>query len=219
MTYAEGIELIQKNAPQHPLLRVFLSGETVVNRLLLEKELAKFSSDPRRSAPAPQPADPETDDFSPDPVDDQVLRRLRMQQSNLFAERAKLSNSFFNCANQAQRRKVSENIQILQAQIEMVRADIRTYRSQGRLPEPDEKYPVPENPFKLLALRQSLRSSISRKSGEILHLGGEILDKKSGAAERLAKAEAKMTDLKNHLDHVQKTIKARNIQPGRLSEG
>ena len=72
---------------------------------------------------------------------------------------------------------------------------------------------MPEDPFKAIGLRDSLRASISRKKKEIMHLGREVLDNKPGAAERLQKCEVKLRDLTNHLKIVKEDIKDRNLQP------
>lgn len=215
--YEENIARLEAAAPGHLLLSMFRRGHSAINALLLERELAKLP------APAPAPAKPEPseviDDDDADTTDDEndeTLRRLRMEQSNLFSERRKLSNSFHDCANDRQRAGVSEKIQVLQHRIESVKQTIRTYKEQGRIPEPDEKYPVPEDPFKLLALRDSLRASISRKKREIEHIGREIEENDPAAPAKLEKAEAKLKELTIHLSHVKKAVADRDIQPGRL---
>lgn len=207
MTYQEQLDELKRRVPTHPLLRVFAVSPSKINALLLSRELAKT---------APQEAEPEADEAleeeTPDPDEDETLRGLRMQQSNLFIERRKLSNSFHDCANDRQRRTVSEKIQIVQRRIEMVRADIRQYRELGYLPEPDEKYPIPEDTFRLVALRDSLRASISRKKREIEHIGRELAENNPEAPQKLEKAEAKLKDLQTHLEHVKKAIQNRNLQ-------
>lgn len=208
--YQEQLDRLEKANPKHPLLWAFRRGHTASNAMLLAREIAKLPPPVATTAAA------EVDE--PDDVDDpedETLRRLRMEQSNLFSERRKLSNTFHDCGNDRQRALVSEKIQVLQHRIEGVKQTIRKYKEQGRIPEPDEKYPVPDDPFKLLALRDSLRASISRKKKEIMYIGEEM---KFGLAEspKLEKAEAKLKDLTIHLKHVQKAVADRDIQPGRL---
>lgn len=208
MTYQEQLDTLKKRNPSHPLLRVFSVSRTPINAILLARALEKSKPpEPEKT----EEVDEEDEELDQD--DDETLRRLRMQQSNLFVERRKLSNSFHECANDRQRRTVSEKIQVVQRRIEMVRAEIRQYKELGYLPEPDEKYPVPEDTFRLVALRDSLRASISRKKREIEHIGREIEEKDPEAPARLEKAEAKLKDLKTHLEHVKKAITDRNLQP------
>ncbi|HRI58342.1 MAG TPA: hypothetical protein PK228_01420 [Saprospiraceae bacterium] len=223
MTYQEAIEALRAAQPGHVLLRLLSLKETPANRLVLDRELRKIA----RPAAAPTPigavaavrvVEIEQED-QPDDTDDDVLTRLRMQQSDLFGDRRKLSNSLHDCANDAQRAKVSREIQSVQRRIEWVRKQIQDYKAYGYVPGQDEKYPVPDDPFVLTNLRDSLRASLSRKKKEIRLLGADVLDEVPGAAEKLQKAETKFTELQNHLTRVQKAIEDRNIQPGRLQEG
>lgn len=208
--YEEALRRLEKAVPNHRLLWYFRRGNTPANALLLQHELEKLPKE------APPVAD---DDEIPDDVNDETMRRFRMDQSTLFSERRKLSNQFHDCRTQRDRARVSEEIQVVQGRIERLKQEMKTYLEQGRIPEPDEKYPVPEDTFRLLGLRDSLRASISRKKREIEHIGREMEENKPEAGSKLEKAEAKLKDLKIHLNHVQKAIENRNLQPGRLSEG
>lgn len=207
MTYQDKLNALERAAPGHALIRVFRLIQSAGNEMLLDRELEKI---PAQAPPAPAIQD----DPDPDEEEDETLRRLRIDQSNLYAERAKLSNSFHDCANDRQRAVVSEKIQVVQHRIEEVRGLIRQYKQYGTIPEPDEKYPVPEDSFKLLATLHSLRASISRKKREIEHLGREVAENDPAAPEKLEKAEAKLKDLRTHLEHVKKAIDTRNLQPG-----
>lgn len=223
MTYREKIEALRAAQPGHVLLRVLSLGETPANVLILDKELKKIArvtvtTAPIGAAPTVTRAEIVENDDQDDP-DDEVLARLRMQQSDLFCDRRKLSNSFHDCANDAQRAKVSRDIQSVQRRIEWVRKQIADYKAYGYVPGQDEKYPVPEDPFVLLSLRNSLRASISRKAKEVRLLASDVQDSVPGAGEKLQKAETKLTELQNHLTRVQKTIQDRNIQPVGLQEG
>lgn len=215
MTYAEKIAALERINPGHRLLRIFRILQNAGNELLLDRELEKadFPGNAGKSGI------PEADDAEILPDEDETLNQLHREQSSLFAERRKISNEFHDCFTDRQRTMVSERIQVVQRQIEMLREKMRAYRQTGRLPEPDERYPVPEDPFRLLALEKSLLASRSRKSREIREIGEEMRQKKAGAEERLEKAEAKMRELETHLTHVRKAIKARNLQPGAISEG
>lgn len=208
MTYQDKVRALEDAVPGHALIRVFRLIQSAGNEMLLDRELDKV-----RAAAPQAPAVQEGDD-DPDEAEDETLRRLRMDQSTLFADRRKLSNSFHDCANDRQRAGVSEKIQVVQHRIEEVRELIRHYKQYGSVPEPDEKYPVPEDSFKLLATLHSLRASISRKKKEIEHLGREVAENDPAAPAKLEKAEAKLKDLRTHLEHVKKAIENRNLQPG-----
>lgn len=205
MTYKEALEALRAQQPRHILLRLLSIAETPANRIILDRELSKFSA-PKNDAPPMATPGEETG----------VLDELHRQQATLFGERRKLSNSFHNCETDSDRRGISERIFSVQRKIEGVRAQMRDYKSLGYLPQPDDKYPVPEDPFRLLALRASLRSSISRKTREALTMASAEQDQDS---KKMAAAENKLRDLKNHLERVQKAIKDRNIQPSGLREG
>lgn len=202
MTYAEKIDALSALQPGHTLLRLLASAQSRVNELILDRELKKA-----RSAGPPVANEQEEEE----PGDNPVLNGLHVEKSRLYGERAKLSNTFHDCRCDADRRRVSEKIQIVQARIEAIRRDIRTYKAEGRLPEQAEEFPVPEDAFRLLGLRDSLRAAISRKKREVGAAGED--------AERLARSTHKLNHLQKHLSIVQATIENRNIQPGRLSEG
>lgn len=223
MTYTAKIEALRAAQPGHILLRILSMGETAANRLILDGELKKIGASPPTPSPMERggatPRVAEADEETPDDTDDEVLTRLRMQQSDLFCDRRKLSNSFHDCDTDAERAKVSRDIQRVQRQIEWVRKQIADYKAFGYIPGRDEKYPVPDDPFVLLSLRNSLRASVSRKTKQVRLLASDVADEVAGAAEKLQKAEAKLIELQNHLTRVQKTIQDRNIQPERLQEG
>lgn len=217
MTYQEALSALKLANPEHPLLRILSLAETAGNRLILNKALEKLQPPAVVIASIEVPVAP--DEVYTDPIGDAVLEGLHRQQSTLFGERRKLSNSFHDCQTDGERRNVSEAIQAVQRRIEHVRQQMRDYKAVGYIPAADEKYPVPEDPFKLLALRASLRASISRKGREARDLAAAEIDKQENASKKLALAENKLRELQNHLERVQKAIQDRNIQPGRLREG
>lgn len=223
MTYQEAIEALRAAQPGHVLLRLLSLQETPANRLLLDRELRKIARPtPTQPAMGGSPTPPVVEiegEDAPDDTEDEVLTRLRMQQSDLFCDRRKLSNSFHDCDTDAERAKVSRDTQRVQRQIEWVRKQIADYKAFGYIPGRDEKYPVPDDPFVLLNLRNSLRASVSRKTKEVRLRGADVADEVAGAAEKLQKAEAKLIELQNHLTRVEKTVKDRNIHPERLQEG
>lgn len=217
MTYAEKIEALERQQPDHRLLRIFRMVQSAGNELLLDAELAKVGAPVSAPAPAPEPVALEASVEVE--VEDPILTELHREQTYLFGQRRKTSNEFHQCFTDRQRAHVSERIQVIQARIEIVRENIRAFRQHGRLPEADEKYPIPEDPFRLIAMEKSLLASRSRKGREIREIGEQILHKRPGAEERLQKAEAKYKELDTHLNHVRKAIQTRNLQPGSIPEG
>lgn len=214
MTYQDKIRELERLNPAHPLLRIFRLSENAGNNVLLTRELEKAGWGEPECGELPE----ESVELPPIEVDDDVLRGLHREQTSLYGERRKISNELHECFTDRQRALVSERIQVVQSRIEIIREKIRAYQMHGRIVE-DEKYPIPEDPFRLLALEKSLLSSRSRKSREIREIGESLLNNKPGAQEKLDRAETKMREIETHLTHVRKKIKTRNIQPGAISQG
>jgi|GEM_PF-3672414 len=210
MTYPEALERLRAANPEHILLRVLALSESEMNWLILTAELEKYEAPSPEVMQTPEDAEPQ--------VGDSVLEDLHRKQATLYGERRKLSNSFHDCSTDAERRDVSEAIQAVQRRIEHVRKQMADYKKIGHVPAEAEKYPVPEDPFKLLALRDSLRSSISRKSRQVRELALKALSD-AQHNKSLNEADNKLRELQNHIERVQKAITDRNIQPGRLREG
>lgn len=216
MTYAQKIEALEHLQPDNRLLRIFRMVQSPGNEMLLDVELDKVGI----PVSAPAPAEPVAlEEPVQTEAEDPTLTELHREQTYLFGQRRKISNEFHECFNDRQRAQVSERIQVIQARIEIVRDNIRAFRQHGHLPESDEKYPIPEDPFRLIALEKSLLASRSRKGREIREIGDQILHKRPGAEDRLQKAEAKYKELDTHLTHVRKAIQTRNLQPGAIPEG
>lgn len=211
MTYQEGLARLRAANPEHILLQVLALAESEMNWLILSRELDKYE------AQSPEVVQ-KLEDEAEHQVGDSVLEDLHRKQATLYGERRKLSNSFHDCSTDAERRDVSEAIQAVQRRIEHVRKQMAEYKKMGHVPAESEKYPVPEDPFKLLALRDSLRSSISRKSRQVRELALKALNDASHN-KSLNESDNKLRELHNHLERVQKAITDRNIQPGRLREG
>lgn len=197
MSYEEKLQLLKSHDPENVLIRVLESGESAINNALLDGQLKKLKRKPIEEVEEPE-LDPGVDEF---------LVGLYREQSTLFGDRRKLSNSFHDCDTDGERRLVSQSIQAVQRRIEHLRAQIRAYKNTGIIPAADDKYPVPDDPIKLITLQASLRSSISRKVRECKEYS--INEDK-----RLAAAEEKLRELKTHLDRVKKAIKDRDLQPG-----
>lgn len=211
-TYQDMLSALERGNPQHPLLRIFNLLRTEANMILLESEVSKLP------APAEPPGQPMSAQAVVDLDEPIELTHLHRQQSTLFGERRKLSNIFHECFTDRQRADVSKRIQVVQLQIEHVRGCIDHFKSTGQMPVQDERYPIPKDPFELLALERSLMSSLSRKSNQIRQLGLDLIENVTGAEDRLKKAEKKYSELQKHLEHVRKAKTLRNLQPGAIPE-
>lgn len=202
MTYEEKLELLRHHNPAHILLRMLTASRSASSTLILDRLIADI---PVKAAPEVQEEEPEDVRDLDDPADVK-LAAMRREQSDLFTIRRRLSNSFHDCQNDRQRASVSDQVQEVQRQIDRLFAKIDAYKSLGLDPgKRDEKYPIPEHPGDRVQLQYSLRSSISRKRGQIKDLADQ--------PEKLEKAEAKLRELQNHLKHVEKAIAA-DLQPG-----
>lgn len=181
--YIAGVEWLKMHLPGHPLLPSLQAGHSRINILYLKQALKAV----------PQEA---SNDIVPEAADAD-LKTLLKNKKSLFARRAKLSNSFHDCDTDADRAGVSDEIQIVQRQIETVNKQIRHYEATGEL-LPEGKNVVdatlPGNGVQLVKKLNSLRANISIKKSkleQLVALPEEHPDKKkiAGIEDRLRKLE------------------------------
>lgn len=200
--YHTVLEQLQEADPTNPLLRFLKSGPSVQNWLLLKRAIAKV-----REKPEPL-SDQEADDQdeSTDPVQDETLRLMRVDLRKLFTERNILSDRFHELKSVDMRRGNSEEIQIIQRNIERLMKNIRHYKIHGQMPEGGRsKYYVPKDGLELAKRMNSLRANISRKKREIEQLRENI---KGPEDERKLEAELnKLADLQTQKSNVEQKIK------------
>jgi hypothetical protein len=190
--YTTKLADLERLAPKHPLLTRLRQGSSPVNNVLLANELKKAKENAQTSVPD-------------DSVADERLKAMRVELRKLFSERAVLSNRFHACTTNTDRADVSEDIQVVQRNIERLMEWIRQYIVHGTIPEANLKYYVPKDGLELSKKRNSLRSSISRKEKEIKGLRkGDLSDRV--LARKVEAAENKLTDLKSQLVNVEKAI-------------
>jgi len=184
--------LIEQN-PNHVLLPQLQKGHSTINEVYLRHALNKIQ--PVKQVP---------------PVDDVDLQKLYQIKSSLFGKRAKLSNRFHDCTTDAQRADLSDEIQVVQRQIERNMKAIKYYEEHGELPPQDQRFPIPKDPFAIVRKRNSLRSSISRLRKEIDTIGGYPADHPD--RKKLPKLEADLNEKKLYLAHVERAIETESIQ-------
>jgi hypothetical protein len=190
--YASKLEELERLAPKNLLLDKLKQGTGIVNNVLLAIELKKA-----REEAIEEPGDP---------IGDDRLKAMRVELRKLFSDRAALSNKFHDCKTNADRAVVSEDIQVVQRNIERVMGWIRQYIVHGTLPdEAERKYYVPKDGLELAKKRNSLRASISRKKKEVERLRQGDLSSPA-LARKVESEENKLTDLKMQLANVEEAI-------------
>lgn len=190
--YASKLEELERLAPKNLLLDKLKQGTGIVNNVLLAIELKKA-----REEAIEEPGDP---------IGDDRLKVMRVELRKLFSDRAVLSNQFHDCKTNADRAVVSEDIQVVQRNIERVMGWIRQYIVHGTLPdEAERKYYVPKDGLELAKKRNSLRASISRKKKEVERLRQGDLSSPA-LARKVESEENKLTDLKMQLANVEEAI-------------
>lgn len=158
--YDAGVELLGKVIPAHPLLpRLRQQGYTRVNVKYVATLLAEnVDSRPKEArvrridvAPA---APPMTEEY----------KQLQRRKSNLYQQRAKLSNRFHDYPDsQEERANISRDIRHVQNKIAEVQDNIYYYARTGKLPE--EAPPPVERQYdgvELMKRRSSINSKMSR---------------------------------------------------------
>lgn len=109
---------------------------------------------------------------------DTADKSLKIIRSDLFVQRAKLSNKFHSCKNDAERREVSQAIKFIQAKIASNTDQINHYQqtgeikqdSAGMMKDKQKPFVIPADPVKLISVRNSHRSTISRYKSNLLGL-------------------------------------------------
>jgi len=193
--YTAKLAELERLAPTSLLLNKLRAGSSVVNDLLLTNALRKAKEEAKAEQPLPD-----------DPVGDARLKSMRVELRQLFSERAVLSNRFHTCKSNSDRADVSQDIQVVQRNIERVMGWIRQYIVHGTLPDDAErKYYVPKDGLELSNKQKSLRVMICRKEALLKTLRQTNLDEPA-TARRVEVEERKLTDLKAQLSTIEKAI-------------
>lgn len=190
--YEAGLELLRKRMPEHPFFTFLSQGYAPGRVLYMRKAVEEAVAAPVRMKVDAAPADPE-------------LRKMYIEKSTLFTRRAKLSNQFHVCTTDAQRAKVSIRVQLVQREIEALKNRIEHYLNTGKTKTmKSDKFPVPDDPYKRLKKRNSLRSNISNYKRKLKHLAG--LPDNHPDRKNIDKYETKLNNLQMHLKHVESAI-------------
>ena len=186
--------------PSHPLLPKYRQeGKTVINAVILRQVVAKLRE--TRHDGIAGSTGTEVDD---DPEDD-ILKNERIRQRKLYSERADLSNSLHTAGTRQDRAGISEEIQIVQRNIERCNKRIRHYKAHGAMPNDGKlRHYVPRDGHDLERKKASLMASISRKKKEIRKLRARPMGEVE--ARKIEKAKDKLKDLQAHLKNVKDAI-------------
>lgn len=218
--------------PKNPLLGDLQKGFSKFNAIFLARELAKL---PKIEAVKTIGAniDPSVSTAKKGyNASNPVVAALMREQSDLFAERGRLSNSLhkfpFTTHYHEKRGAIMDKIKIVQRKIGKVMHDLIHAREYGQLPPPRTTYLVPIDPAERERKKVSLRGSISHKRNDLALLRGalaidEAWDMDEIAVfleetpledvekERILRGYQKLNDLKKHLEYVEKAIEADHI--------
>jgi hypothetical protein len=154
--YRASLDYLKSLDPENSLIKILEKGENLINRKILDKELAKL--------PPPLPRD-ENQTKEKDPI----RQRFAMQIRNQIAARAKLSNQFILCKTDEERKELSKMIIEINDKINVLKQNMDYYESNKKLPEmvADDRFKIPENPIDLMMKLNSLRSNISQVKKEL----------------------------------------------------
>lgn len=160
--YFEGVEILGKACPKHPLLANLQEDVSFMNRRYLEAAMQKvyegFSIKKKEVAVASEPSQPVRE-----LKEDDKHRILEKELAKLYAERRRLSNTFHNCNSNAERAIVSDNIKSLIIDINTQKSRIGVYKATGVVPPlpGGGKLEIPQDNGKLQRLILNFRSKVS----------------------------------------------------------
>lgn len=184
--YNEGIQQVQREDPNSGLLALAMRSYTPVNCSYLQKAIDSLPD---------EPLDIVFDfgewysskstlyvDLAPD---DPEMLQIQQAKSKLFAERAKLSNSFHDCATVPDRAAVSVLIGRVQRDIVRIKEKEDYYLKHGKPSLTVEADIYPSDRTELTKMLLNARSSLSRSKRKLKQLSTDS----AGNAARIAKTE------------------------------
>lgn len=202
-TFEDGIRILEKIDPDHPLLPRIRRGDTPYNRIYLKNALAKYNLEEllHRNDPDDDEMDKILDSTEQD--DDPVIRQKHQAMASLYSKMARYSNEFHVCKNNDERSTVSRKIERVMNSIKEIKQELRYYYLHGSEKVADEKYPVPDDKVSALRRIYSIRASVSRWKRFIR----EESKKEKPNGEKILKTEQKIKEYEIHAAHIQKAYK------------
>ena len=196
--YTSNLRRIECDNPAEPLLRSLRAGWTKVNIIYMRAAIKRLKNIDRQPDHAGGHDDEEQEAASLDPV----VKELWSLKGQLFRERAKHSNRFHDCTSDEQRKAISDAILRIWERIQDTERKINYYQEHGRLPEGEERFPLPDDPAALLKKLMSLRSLISMEQQKLRKLA-ELPADDPQKRTKIEESQARLAELKLYRGHAE----------------
>lgn len=180
--YKAGVDLLILTDPNHPILKDLQKGYTYLNIEYLKLAVKKKKDVDKKG--------------------EMVLRKLSVKKGKLYAERARLSNSFHKYTKKPERAVISDNIRRIQDEIARVDIEIQ-YIKDGTMRQPAaiDSYHVP---FDI----EGKRKEIKLLQQKIRHARERIADykKQEGKEKFIVKNEEKVKNWKTQVARLKSAL-------------
>jgi hypothetical protein len=181
-TYDAFLLRIADDYPNHPLLSTLRKGTSLLNQRRILTVIQQINDLEKDEAITDEDDEDDLEEqLTPSDTDDEVLKKMYIQKSNLFVIRAKHSNELHECETDQQRAKVVEKIVAIQVQIEAHLQRMSAYKKNGKMHDDDDEFQIPVDPVKLVKKLNSVRANISittKKITELYHIETKTEDQK-----------------------------------------
>lgn len=182
--YKEAIHQVQRVDPGSGLLCLAMRGYTPVNCSYLQKAIDSLPVDESVEKPVVIDSLQSRYHVYIEPDDPDMLQ-IQQTKSKLFVERAKLSNSFHDCATVTDRAAVSVLISRVQQDIFRIMEKEEYFWKHGKPSLTVEADEYPSDRTELTKMLLNVRSSLSRSRRKLKQLSKDP----TGNAARIAKTE------------------------------
>lgn len=196
--YWQTVKILEEQDPEHILLATLQRGYSKINIVYLRAAVKDMP-------PPDHDTTDHTDDIDPE---DPTYKMLKIQERNLFTERAKLSNAFHTMTTNEARAANSEAIGRVQKHLQALWKKIEHYQEFGTLPSSaeNETYPLPKDRGLLAKKINSIRAMISQAKKKL----DALFDDKAPKSE-IDKAEKRLQYLQNYLKYAETTFQAATV--------
>ena len=176
--YQNNLDFLIAHSPNHPLINELSAGWSDLNVIYLDfilqsedvrgkiKDVGVKSEDVRLKIKDVV--------IEPPTIQDGELKKLYIEKSRLFTERAKLSNRLhefpLNAKHNVHRAGVMDEIRVKQNLIERIFRTIEYYEANGRMPSDgvvDERFPIPADLYERRLKLNAVNASLSRWKKEL----------------------------------------------------
>ena len=195
--YDAGIEVLARVVPDCPLLpRLRKQGYTRINAKYLDRLLSENVKEAPRRARVRK--------IGPDssaPPQTEEWQQLQRRRSNLYRERAKLSNRFHDYPDSREERaNLSRDIRHVQNKIAKVQQQIKHYSRTGELPtEPPAPTERRYEGVELVKRRQAVNSKMTRLRSNLKHKATARPEKVADWEQQLKECERERESLNGQI--------------------